>query len=55
MKQKENRYEPVVSFKEQTPGMLLKAEEQKLLYEKAFLSTEEKSQSEYAMNTTTWD
>ncbi len=55
MKEKENKYEPVVSFKEQTPEMLLSTEKQKELYEKAFLSAEEKCKTEYGANTTTWD
>lgn len=52
---KEDKYEPVVSFKEQTPNMLLGAEEKKALYEEAYFSKEEKSKTEYAQNTTTWD
>ena len=55
MKKKDNNYEPVVSFKKQTPEMLLETIKENTLYEKAFLSTEEKSQTEYAQNTTTWD
>ena len=55
MKKNENMYEPIVSFKEQTPEMLLDTVEVNPLYEKAYLSTEEKSQTEYAKNTTTWD
>jgi len=55
MKRKENMYEPVVSFKEQTPEMLLGTENENPLYEKAFFSKEEKSQTEYAKNTTAWD
>ena len=55
MKRKENMYEPVVSFKEQTPEMLLGTENENPSYEKAFLSTEDMSQTEYAKNTTAWD
>ena len=46
---------PVVDFKEQTPEILLKEEKLDPLYEKAFLSRESKSETEYALNTTTWD
>ncbi|MBP3569885.1 MAG: hypothetical protein J6K04_12060 [Lachnospiraceae bacterium] len=55
MNKKEEKYEPVVSFKEQTPKMLLGVEERKQLYEEAYFSSEEKSKTEYAQNTTTWD
>jgi len=55
VKEKEGRYEPVVSFKEQTPKMQCRTREENPLYEKAFLSSEDKSQTEYAQNTTTWD
>jgi len=55
MKKNENMYEPVVSFKEQTPEMLIGTENENPLYEKAFLSTEDMSQTEYAKNTTAWD
>lgn len=44
-----------MDFKEQTPEILLKAEKLNPLYEKAFLSRENKSKTEYAQNTTTWD
>ena len=47
-------YEPVVNFREQRPQILLSTIEHDALYEKAFFA-EEKSQTEYAMNTTTWD
>ena len=55
MKKNENMYEPVVSFKEQTPEMLIGTENENPLYEKAFFSAEDKSQTEYAKNTTAWD
>ena len=45
----------VVDFKDVTPKMLTDMVELSPLYEKAFLSTEEKSETEYAQNTTTWD
>ena len=44
-----------MDFKAQTPEMLLKEEKTDHLYEKAFLSTEDTAQTEYARNTTTWD
>ena len=44
-----------VDFKEQIPEVLLKTEKPDPLYEKAFLSREDKSKTEYAQNTTTWD
>ena len=44
-----------VDFKEQTPEVLLKAEKPEPFYEKAFLSGEDKSKTEYAQNTTTFD
>lgn len=55
MKEKEDSYEPVVSFKEQTPKMQYCTRKENPLYEKAFLASEDKSQTEYAQNTTTWD
>lgn len=55
MKEKENLYEPVVSFKKQTPKMLFDTVTEPTLYEKAYLAAEDKCQTEYAMNTTTWD
>ncbi len=55
MEQTQNLYEPVLSFKEQRPQMQTGTIEHNVLYEKAFLSTEENSRTEYAQNTTTWD
>ena len=55
MKQKENQYEPVTSFKELRAEMLLDTVKSEILYEQAFFSTQEKSRTEYAQNTTTWD
>ena len=46
---------PQVDFKEQTPEVLLKNEKPDPLYEKAFLSREDKSTTKYAQNMTTWD
>ena len=55
MQKKESGFVPQVDFKEQTPDMLLKTEKPDPLYEKAFLSRDDKNTSEYALNTTTWD
>ena len=52
---KENDFAPQIDFKEQTPDVLLKTEKPDPLYEKAFLSREDKIKTEYAQNTTTWD
>ena len=52
---KENEFAPQIDFKEQTPEMQLKEVKPDPLYEKAFLSREDKNTSEYARNTTTWD
>ena len=55
MQKKESGFVLGVDFKEQTPEVLLKNEKPDPLYEKAFLSREDKSTTEYAQNTTTWD
>lgn len=55
MQKKDTEYIPQVDFKEQIPEILLKTEKPDPLYEKAFLSREDKSKTEYAQNTTTWD
>ena len=55
MQKKEMGFIPVIDFEEQTPGILLKTEKLDPLYEKAFLSREDKSKTEYAQNTTTFD
>ena len=52
---KENEFAPRIDFKEQTPEIQLKDVKPAPLYEKAFLSREDKNRSEYARNTTTWD
>lgn len=44
-----------VDFKEQTPKIEIRSPKPDPLYEKAFLSREDKNTSEYAQNTTTWD
>ena len=51
----EKRFVPAVDFKEQTPVLVLKEEKPDHLYEKALLSTEDTTKTEYARNTTTWD
>ena len=55
MQKKNVEFTPQVDFKEQTPEVLLKTEKPDPLYAKAFLSREDKSKTEYAQNTTTWD
>ena len=52
---KEKDFAPQIDFKEQTPEMQLKEVKPDPLYEKAFLSREDKNTSEYARNTTAWD
>ena len=54
-KKKEREYTPQLDFKEQTPEIQFKEAPPDPLYEKAFLSREDTSVSEYARNTTTWD
>ena len=44
-----------VDFKEQTPKVEIRFPKPDPLYEKAFLSRDDKNTSEYALNTTTWD
>jgi len=44
-----------VDFKDVTPEMRTDRVEPDLYYKEAFLSGEEKSTSEFAGNTTTWD
>lgn len=55
MQKKEIGFLSQVDFKDQTPEVLLKTEKPDPLYEKAFLSGEDKSKTEYAQNTTTFD
>lgn len=55
MENKMELYDPVVNFRDQRPQILLTNIEHDALYEKAFYSEEDMSQSEYALNTTTWD
>ena len=52
---KENEFAPQIDFKEQTPEIQIKEVKPESLYEKAFLSREDKNTSEYARNITTWD
>ena len=44
-----------VDFKEQTPKVEIRFPKPDPLYEKVFLSRDDKNTSEYALNTTTWD
>ncbi len=46
---------PQINFSNVTPEMLLENLKPNPLYEKAFYSREEVSDSEYCQNTTTWD
>lgn len=55
MERKENLYEPVINFREQRPQIMVTAIEHDSLYEKAFFTEENNSQTDYALNTTTWD
>ena len=62
MQRKDAGFVSKMDFKEQTPEICIEAvkengyaEKLNLLYEKAFLSREDKSKTEYAQNTTTWD
>ncbi len=54
-KKKECEFVPQIDFMGQTPELQLKKVKPDPLYEKAFLSREDKNMSEYARNTTTWD
>ena len=55
MKKKEKESEVLVDFKDVTPEMLIDRTEPDPLYKEAFLERNEKSKSEFAQNTTTWD
>ena len=55
MEKKKNLYEPVLNFRQNKPQMQIETVEHEKLYEQAFFSTEEKSESEYAQNTSAWD
>ena len=55
MENQKTLYEPVLNFRKDQPQMQIKNITQGELYENAFFPAEEKSQSEYAQNTTTWD
>lgn len=55
MENKNDLYEPVISFRKSKPQMQISHIEHEKLYEKAFFPAEEISYSEYALNTTTWD
>ena len=55
MKSNQERYEPIINFRENKPQMQIRHTEHDELYEKAFFPGEETTHSEYALNTTTWD
>lgn len=55
MQKNKVQFIPQIDFTEQTPTVLLKAEKSAPLYEKVFLSRGNKSKTEYAQNTTTFD
>lgn len=55
MENRNELYEPVINFRKNRPQIQISNTEYNSLYEKAFFPEEEKSQSEYALNTTTWD
>lgn len=53
--EKRQEFDPVITFREQTPGMLIGRSIPDPMYDEAFLSREDKSKSEFCRNTTTWD
>lgn len=55
MEKNKIEFVPQPDFSDVTPEMLLKEPKTNELYEKAFYSREEASDSEYCFNTTTWD
>ncbi len=55
MKKDKIEFVPQPDFSDVTPKMLLVNDKTDELYEKAFYSKEEVSDSEYCRNTTTWD
>lgn len=55
MEHQKHLYEPILNFRKNKPQMQIKNITHDELYENAFFSEEENSQSEYAQNTTTWD
>lgn len=55
MKKEIIEFVPQPDFSDVAPKMLLKIQKRDPLYEKAFYSHEEVSDSEYCQNTTTWD
>ena len=55
MQKKCVKFTPQLDFSNQIPEFILAPVKLAPLYEKAFLSREEKSKTEYAQNTTTWD
>jgi len=55
MKNDNVEFLPQIDFMELTPKVLTERKKPDPLYEKAFLSREENSESEFCQNTTTWD
>lgn len=55
MKKTDNGFVTQVDFKKQTHEVLIGAVKPNTLYEKAFLSREDNNNTEFALNTTTWD
>ena len=55
MKEKNTQFVKQIDFKKQLPEMVIGNEKTDQLYEKAFLSHEDKSKTEFAQNTTTFD
>ena len=55
MEKEKTEYVPQPDFSDVTPKMLLELSKMEALYEKAFYSQEELSDSAYCLNTTTWD
>ena len=55
MVKQDKLYEPVVSFRKQSPEMLIGDERKSEAYETAFFRMDDSELSEYCQNTTTWD
>lgn len=55
MKRKRIKLDVQIDFKEQTPEIFIGSEKPDYLYQKAAFLDEDKSNTEYAQNTTTWD
>lgn len=55
MKQRKYEFAHVICFKEQTPDMQIEKVVFSPLYEKAFLSRDAETDSDFKQNTATWD